>query len=203
MKIYSVRDEEFSCFGKVIDNPFYEELKAAAEEIEVPSEGCSYLASVPAFETEERMKHYREYFGDMDVQLGYCWGRNDKLNALEWHKSIEIHCAIEDMVLLLGDIRLMKENKFDSANVKAFEVKAGESVEIYPTTLHFTPAAADGKVFKNVVILPKGTNTPLAISPADKKLVAKNKWLICHPDCKKQVDMGRVVGITGKNITLD
>ena len=117
---------------------------------------------------------------------------NDTLNALEWHKSSEVHCALEDMVLLLGDMRDMKDGVFDTKNIKAFSVKKGESVEIYQTTLHFCPVLPCGGVFKNVVILPRGTNTPLTKQSGDKKLVARNKWLICHPECKKQTELGRV-----------
>ena len=138
----------------------------------------------------------------MDVQIGYCWGKSDTLNALEWHKSSEVHCALEDMILLLGDKRQMKGGVFDTKNIKAFFVKKGESVEIYQTTLHFCPSMPDGKVFKNVVILPRGTNTPLTVISDDKKLVSKNKWLICHGESKKHVDMGRVVGVVGKNIVV-
>ena len=202
MKVYSIHDQEFNCYGKVIECPFFSLFEKGANEIAVPETGCSYMASVPAFETLEARAYYNAYFGDMDAQIGYCWGRNDMLNALEWHKSSEVHCALEDMILLLGDQREMENGVFDSKNIKAFLVKKGESVEIYQTTLHFCPSMPEGKVFKNVVILPRGTNTPLTASVADKKLVARNKWLVCHPDSKKHVDMGRVVGIIGENIRV-
>lgn len=202
MKIYSVHDKEFETFGEVVACPFFDAFEKAASEIAVPEAGCSYRASVPAFETTEAAAYYRKYFGDMDVQIGYCWGKNDTLNALEWHKSSEVHCALEDMILLLGDKRQTKNVCFDTANLKAFLVKKGESVEIYQTTLHFCPCMPDGKVFKNVVVLPRGTNTPLTVACDDKKLVARNKWLICHAESKKHVDMGRVIGITGENIVV-
>lgn len=202
MKVYSVLDKKFRKLGAVVDCPFIDFLTEKANAIEIPETGCSYMASVPEFESQETLAYYKDVFGDMEVQLGYCWGRNDTLNALEWHKSSEIHCALEDMILLLGDKNKMKGDTFNSKHVKAFLVKKGQSVELYQSTLHFCPANPDGKVFKNVVILPKGTNTPLENKGKDKKLVAKNKWLICHPECKKQVDLGRQIGIEGKNIKL-
>ncbi len=200
MKIYSIRDKEFERYGKAIESPYHAYFIEQASGIEMPEQGCSYKASVEGFESSEAMAYYSRYFGEMPVQLGYCWGKNDRLNALEWHKTAELHCALEDMILLLGDMREMKGNTFDSANVQAFIVKKGEAVEIYGTTLHFCPIGVGGNVFKNVVILPKGTNTPLKDPKKGDLLVAKNKWLICHPDCKKQVDLGRVIGITGENI---
>ena len=202
MKIYSVHDKEFLIYGEAIDCPFFDVFEKGAKDIALPETGCSYKASVSAFETAETIAYYRAYFGDMDVQIGYCWGRNDTLNALEWHKSSEVHCALEDMILLLGDMREMQDGMFDTKNIKAFLVKKGESVEIYQTTLHFCPSMPNGKVFKNVVILPRGTNTPLTQEHRDKKLVARNKWLVCHGESKKHVEMGRVVGVTGKNIVI-
>ena len=202
MTMYSIHDKEFKKFGRILACPHFAVFEEAAKEISIPESGCSYMARVPAFEQADVLACYRDMFGDMDVQLGYCWGRNDTLNALEWHKSSEIHCALEDMILMLGDMNDMDEYVFDSSKIKAFFVKKGESVEIYQTTLHFCPAMPDGKVFKNVVILPRGTNTPLLNKSADKKLVARNKWLICHAEAKKQVDMGRIIGITGENIVV-
>ncbi len=202
MKIYSVLDEQFSKYGKVIDSPYNELLQKESDNYEIPETGCKYIASVAEFEREDVLKYYKEYFGGLDIQIGYCYGRNNKLNAVEWHKCTEINVALEDMVLILGDLRDIKENVIDSATMKCFLVKKGQSVEIYQTTLHFCPANSDNKVFKSVVILPKGTNTPLEAKTRDKLLVAKNKWLICHKECTKQVELGRVVGVIGENITL-
>lgn len=202
MKIYSIHDKEFDSLGKVLDCPFMELFENGAKDIETPESGCSYMASVPNFESKESVKYYSDFFGDMPIQIGYCWGRNDTLNGLEWHKSSEVHCALADMILLLGDMRDIEDGVFDTKNIKAFLVKKGESVEIYQTTLHFCPSMPDGKVFKNVVILPKGTNTPLENQTEDKKLIAKNKWFICHPESTKHVQMGRVVGIKGINLKV-
>ena len=66
MKIYSIYDKEFSKLGKVIENPFYEQILTAQKDIALPESGASYLASVPAFETQNALDYYREYFGDMD-----------------------------------------------------------------------------------------------------------------------------------------
>ena len=202
MKIYSIHDKEFEAYGQVVECPFFELFEKEAAKIAIPEAGCSYMASVPAFETAEAAAYYRDHFGDMDAQIGYCWGYNDTLNALEWHKSTEVHCALEDMIVLLGDLREMENGIFDTKNIKAFLVKKGESIEIYQTTLHFCPTMPNGTVFKNVVILPRGTNTPLTTETSDKKLIARNKWLVCHGESKKHVDAGRVIGVVGGNIVV-
>ena len=203
MKIYSIHSAEFKLFGKVLSFPFINAFEKVAEGIDFPETGASYMASVKEFETDENLAYYSELFGHLDIQIGYCWGRNDRLNALEWHKSSEINCALEDMILLLGNMQdIDGDGMFNSKNIKAFLLKKGESIEIYQTTLHFCPCMSNDKPFKNVVVLPQNTNTPLSVKTNDKRLIAKNKWLICHPECKKQVDLGRVVGIKGENIVI-
>ncbi len=202
MKIYSIHDKEFKKLGKVVDNPFCDFFENAQKNIELPKKGVLYKASIDLFENSDTLSYYRKYFGDMDVQIGYCWGENHILNALEWHKCSEINIALEDMFLLLGDMEDMDGESFDTANLKAFLVKKGESIEFYQTTLHFCPCSRDGEFFKSVVVLTRGTNTPLENLSDDKKLVAKNKWLICHSESKKYVDLGYVTSITGKNIEI-
>ena len=202
MHIYSINDEAFKKYGKVIPSPYYNVLKRAAEELSLPEGATAYKASEEVLESAEVVDYYSRLFGGLNVQIGYCRGENHLMNALEWHKSSEVHCALEDMILLLGDKREMEKGVFDTKNIKAFLVKKGESVEIYQTTLHFCPSMPDNKVFKNVVILPRGTNTPLTVDVEDKKLIARNKWLVCHPECKKHVGLGRVIGLIGENIVV-
>ncbi len=203
MKIYSVHHKKFEKYGKVVSCPFAAQFDEAAAGLEELEAGTRYLSSVESMESEEALRYYRAQFGDMDVQIGCCWGRNDTLNGLEWHKSPEINYAVEDMILLLGDQRKMVDATFDTKHIEAFLVKKGEAVEIYQTTLHLAPCAKDNAVFHGVVILPKGTNTPLENPVEDKKLVLKNKWLIIHPDFKRGVEVGRTIGLVGKNICVN
>ena len=201
MKIYSVCHKQFNRFGKVLESPFHDLFEKQSLNIPMPESGVKYMASVDEFETQESLKYYSNVFGGVDVQIGYCWGESKVLNALEWHNCTEINCALEDMILMLADIRDMVGDTINSKHVKAFLVKKGQAVQMYQTTLHYCPSNVNTP-FKSVVILPKGTNTALESESDDKKLVAKNKWLICHPDCKKLVDAGRVKGIIGKNLQV-
>lgn len=201
MKIHSVNSRIFGKFGRVL-NVNLPELESAAKAVAFPESGCLYRADMEELRSARAVSFSEEKFGGMPVQIGLCWGKNRRMNALEWHKSSEINYAVEGMLLLLGDVRDMEDGKYDSSKLTAFYVAEGECVEIFATTLHFTPFSKDDNVFKSIVILPKGTNTPLEKSFKDAKLAAKNKWLICHPDCKRLVDAGRVVGITGENIEI-
>ena len=203
MKIYSIHDKEFSLYGTVLSESLYSDFQKAAENIALPETGSAYTASEPSFETDEAIAFYKQAFGGLDIQIGYCRGQNNALNALEWHKNSEIAVALSDLIMLLGDLREMQDGQYDASKIKAFLFKKGESAEIYATTLHFCPLGVNGNAFKNVVILPRGTNTPLAEPSLDKRLIAKNKWLIIHPDFTKQVELGRVIGITGENIVIE
>ncbi len=202
MNIYSIKDEKFKKYGRPIDAPYYEKLKSAANTLPLPLGATSYRASEDALEDPDTLLYYKNFFGGLDVQIGYCRGENHLMNALEWHKSSEVAVALSDMILLLGDMRDMKDGQYNSGDLKGFLVKEGQSIELYATTLHFCPISVDNTPFKNVVILPRGTNTPLDMPASDKRLISKNKWLIIHPDFKAQLELGREVAILGENIKI-
>ena len=203
MKIYSVNDKEFKQFGKVIDLDTAEIVKTA-EKIDLPDEGSSYAPTVDAFEKLGIAKEIKDkFFGQMPTQIGYCWGHNDTLNALEWHTCSEVNIGITDLVLLLGDVRDIEGgNRYNSANVKAFLLKKGEAIEVYATTLHFCPLQVADSGFGCVVGLLEGTNTPLDTESDNKLIFRKNKWLIAHEDNKALTDRGAVAGIYGENYKI-
>lgn len=203
MKIYSVHDKEFKQFGRVIDVDVTE-LLAVAKKIEMPENGSKYEPSLEEFEKLEIKQYFQsEIFGQMPMQLGFCWGYNDTMNALEWHTCSEINVATDDLILLLGDIRDIEDERYDSSKIMAFELKKGETIEVYATTLHFCPIHKDAKVgFGSVVGLGKGTNTPLDTDKKDKFLFKKNKWLIAHEDNADLISRGVVGAIFGENYKL-
>lgn len=101
-------------------------------------------------------------YGEMPIQIGYCNGRNSRLNALEYHKDSEVNVMATDAILLLGlRSELEEDYTLDTKKVKAFLVPAGTAVEIYATSLHYAPCGVDGKPFQVAIVLPKGTNYPL------------------------------------------
>lgn len=200
MKIYSVNDAEFKQFGRVI-NLDADELIKTAEKIPLPDSGASYKASVDEFEKlaiKETIKD--NYFGGMPTQIGYCWGHSNQMNALEWHTCSEINIGITDLILLLGDVRDIEDgNQYNSDNVKAFKLKKGEAIEVYATTLHYCPIEVSKDGFGCIVGLLEGTNTALDTPVEDKRIFAKNKWLIAHNDNKALIDRGACAGIYGPN----
>ena len=142
----------------------------------------------------------------MPVQIGMCWGRNTRLNCLEYHRDSEVNIGSGEFILLLAKQDKIMDGKLDTACIKAFRVPAGVAVEVYATTLHYAPchvSADDG--FRVAVVLPKGTNEAkpaiTSITDEDNWLWAWNKWLLAHPD-SDEAAQGAYVGLAGENIDI-
>ncbi len=203
LSLYDVNSNEFAKYGRIINGLDIAEIVTEAKKIENPKSGSAYLPSVEAFEKLDiagKMKI--QFFGEMKIQVGYCWGRNNIFGATEWHTSSEINIAITDLVIIVGNLWDVKENKIDTSEFKAFYVPAGTVLECYATTLHYSPCSVSDDGFGWVVVLPKGTNTPLDGEYDDKLLWAKNKWLISHNENTELVQDGAVAGVSGINFEV-
>lgn len=207
MKIYSIYDEAFGGYGKVLTGYDAAELIAAMRVIPLPETGTPYRPWIESLEACAIFRELRDRaFGGMPTQLGMCWGRNTKLNCLEYHRDSEINLGDEAFILLLAKREEIVDGKLDTGKVKAFRVPAGIPVEIYATTLHFAPCHTDADAgFRVAVALPRGTNTEKPeIEPQndeDKLLWARNKWLLAHPE-SRQAGLGAWIGLTGENLNL-
>ena len=206
MNILSVNSPEFKAYGKVIDNVNLAPLLEALKKTEVP-EGVAYEPSVAELEATASYKELTEVtYGCMPIQIGFCNGHNNKLNALEYHRDSEINVAATDAILLLGlQSEIEDDFTYDTAKVKAFFLPAGTAVEVYATTLHYAPCGVDGAGFQVAIVLPKGTNydlpaTKLKAEGEDKLITAVNKWLIGHAE--GGLAEGSFLGLKGENITL-
>ena len=202
-----VTDKEFAVYGRVLDVDV-NEFVGVMKDVPVVSEGTMYEPSVGAFEALPLAKTLeQESFGFLPIEFGHCSGYNNKLNALEYHRSSEIDIAATDLILLVGrqqDIDVSSYT-YDTARVEAFFVPAGTAVELYATTLHFAPCSVDGKEFRCGVVLPKGTNEPLPEKGGghgeNALLFAINKWLIAHEESGLQKDKAWI-GLVGENIQI-
>ena len=203
MTIHRVTDAEFARYGRVLKMDTAGIVRIGEAQA-FPESGSVYVPSYAPFESADAAKIIKnEFFGGVDVQIGYCWGHNDTLNALEWHTCSEINVAVTDLILLLGDVRELEDGvKYDSSKVKAFLVKKGEAIEVYATTLHYCPIETEKTGFGSVVGLVRGTNTPLEEKPNDARLFQTNKWLIAHEDNAELIADGAVAGIYGENIRI-
>lgn len=206
MKMQTVFDEAFKAYGRVLTKDYdVSELLEKMKNTEAPVDDVVYFPGIEELESLAIAKTIKDsFFGGMDIQIGYCNGTNNKLNAAEYHRSSELGVAATDLILLLGKQQdVAADFTYDTSKIEAFFVPAGEVVEMYATTLHYAPCSVEGAPFKNVVILPKGTNFDLEVTPAvakeDPLLFASNKWLIAHPEAKIA---GAFEGLKGENITV-
>jgi hypothetical protein len=85
MKMYSVCDPEFVSYGKVLNGYDASEVIGAMNAIPLPENDVAYEPSILALETcDISTTLQNNAYGGMPVQLGLCWGRNTKLNCLEY-----------------------------------------------------------------------------------------------------------------------
>ena len=207
MKIDSVHDPAFKPYGKVLEGYDTTCLLRAMETIPLPESGTAYEPSIPALEATCLYGQFQNNaYGGMPVQIGMCWGRNTKLNCLEYHRDSEVNVGTGDFILLLARQEEIEDGVLDTARVKAFRVPAGVAVEVYATTLHYAPCHVDqGVGFRVAVVLPRGTNTnPPGARPMneeDRWLTARNKWLLAHPE-SNEAAQGACVGLRGVNIDI-
>jgi len=207
--IQEITSENFVKYGRVIESYDFAPLIQAMAETPLPQDTV-YVPSDPALEKLAVFEELSQgFYGGMPIQIGYCNGNNRLLNGLEYHRGSEVNIACgTDLILLLGsqqDICWTADGcSYDSAKVEAFRLPEGVAVEMYATTLHYAPCNSGPDGFRCVVALPKDTNTELAVRPVktveDKLLVAKNKWLLLHPDVVG--NSSGYAGITGENISV-
>ena len=189
MHIYSVNDPEFKSYGNVWDD--------------VPSELTSpVLEALSATPIPEGSKYGRPF------QLGWCNVHNTRLNCLEYHRASEFNLGARDFILLVAHCWEIEDGKLDTACVKAFRVPAGTVVEVFNTTLHYTPCMVDDGGFQVMVALPAGTNGPRPEAAADMPAAGDgycywkaDKWVLCHVDSPKAAE-GGYVGLIGKNLDI-
>ena len=143
MKIYSVTDPAFKPYGKVLEGYDTAELCAAMEQIPLPESGTAYRPGIESLEACAIFPELGERaYGGMPIQLGMCWGRNTRLNCLEYHRDSEVNIGTKDFILLLARQEEIEDGVLDTGKVKAFRVPAGLPVEVYATTLHYAPCQA-------------------------------------------------------------
>lgn len=206
MKILNVTDSAFRKYGRVVKGIDFSELVQKLNDSTPLPEGVVYEPSIAEFEALPVAAEVQDkLYGELDIQIGYCNGHNAMLNALEYHRSSEINVAATDAVLMLGwQQDITDDFTYDTDKVEAFLVPAGTAVEVYATTLHYAPCNPDNKGFKVGVILPKGTNYPLAKEHKDLEdalITATNKWLIGHAE--GGLDAGAHIGLIGKNLNIN
>lgn len=222
MPIYSVEDEAFRSYGRIVRGYDFSSLISYMQEhTSVPQQGNCYVASAPELEQDALTDQLQgRLYGGMPIQIGYSNGRNSSYNGFEYHKCSEINVAATDFLLALGHTWEMEENTFHTDQAKVFLVEKGTAIEMYQTTLHLAPCKIADEGYKCIVILARGTNTELPpektgstdgyeeisqtdeIGPESAILLKRNKWIIAHPDWEPLRKQGAYPGVQGENRIL-
>lgn len=204
MKIQNVTDAAFKKYGRVVKNVDVSGLVEALASTPLPDD----VVYEPSVAELEALPVYAELqkkcYGELPIQIGYCNGKNYKLNAVEYHRSSEINVAGADAVLLVGSQQDITEDfTYDTSLIEAFFLPKGTAVELYATTLHYAPCSAHETGFQVAIVLPKDTNLSLEENHAggeDALITAKNKWLIGHAE--GGLPEGSHIGLKGENIDI-
>ena len=210
VKITSVFDDAFKTYGRVVEGyDFSEMIGFMADHTQIPESGNVYVASVPEMEALPVAEDVKQFlYGDMEIEVGYCNGRNTTYNGFEYHKGSEINVAVTDFMLVLGHTwEIATDNTYRVEDARVFFVPKGTAIEMYQTTLHLSPLRVCDEGFKGIVILPRGTNTPLDKKTAkesgeERLLLQRNKWVISHPEREPLMKQGAFPGLIGENKEL-
>ena len=130
MKIYNVTDPQFRKYGQVLTGYDFTEIVEKMQETPLP-DGVVYEPSVKELEDLPIFEQLKSQgFGEIPIQIGYCNGHNNKLNAVEYHRTSEINIGATDMIVLLGLQQDIKEDyTYDTSLIEAFLIPKGTGVE--------------------------------------------------------------------------
>lgn len=203
LNILTVIDSKFKSYGKVLDGFDFSNLILYAEEnISIPKSGNRYIASSEKIEKFDIIRNIKEVvYGTLEIQAGECVGQNSALTGLEYHQGSEVIIAVTDCILILGKVQDLKDNKYDISKSEIFYLEKGQAVELYGTTLHYTPCKVDKNGFMTIVLLLKGTNSQIENSDC-KMLTKKNKWFITHYTQEEKIKSGAYPGLMGDIIEI-
>lgn len=209
--ILSVRSSRFEQYGEVLEGLDVQALMAKALEITpMPEAGNIYVASHKELEEFNAVKALAPYYGHQPIQVGFCNGRNQSMNGLEYHKSPEVIMAVTDCVLFLCPFDHLQDfDQVRTIDAELFYLPKGSVVLIKANVLHLAPCMVDQGGFKTIIVLPKDTNEPLdqkeiemrdsSQQKEDRLLFKKNKWMLAHPERVQLVSQNVHVGLVGEN----
>lgn len=212
LDIKHISDAAFERFGHYLPRYDASEMIARTKAIVPTIEQVAYETSVEALEAPSALNTAlrQEVYGGMDAQVGWCYGNNNALNGVEYHRGSEVNVCVTDAVFLVGhvqDIVFGEEIRYDTANVAAFYAPEGSVVEFSPWNLHMAPInVRKGEQFCTLVYLPRGTNERLPFEVPqvgeNRLLRAVNKWMMGHPSLERMIQSGVYPGLVGDNIIV-
>lgn len=209
--ILSVNSSRFAQYGEVIEGlPVQELLKTVEASTPIPQEGTVYEPSFAEVEEPVYLEALAPYFDNTPIQIGYCNGRNQTMNGMEYHKSPEVVMAVTDCLLFLCSYEHLHDfDTVKSTDAEVFYLPKGAVVRLNPLVLHLAPCMAHDKGFQAIIVLPRDSNFPLdpdeiaqrdaSLQKEDRLLFKKNKWILAHPERHQLVSQHVHVGLEGEN----
>lgn len=214
LKLQALSSGAFANYGctHTISSQIFDELSSVLNKLPEPQAlgDEQYIPSSDELETLPCANFIKaNLYGTVPCQIGAYAGKAFKLNALEFHKCNEILFITSPAVLLLGHVGQMQGLTYYTSQLEAFFVPANTCVELFSSTLHFSPLAVTSKAVRQAVVQQKFTNTPfsdefprpLERKPLDQLLLERNKWVIAHPEAQAILPKA-FVGLVGENLQL-
>ncbi|WP_319758018.1 DUF4867 family protein [uncultured Sphaerochaeta sp.] len=210
-KIHSIESSRFKEYGRILHDFDATELVSLADRVTtIPEQDTTYETYLPALEETSLMEELKLYYGGQDIQIGYCNGKNQCINGMEYHKSPELFIAVTDCLQFLTPFSAMQDyDSVDTTKAELFYFPKGSVTIVDANVLHFAPCAVSNNGFKSIIVLPRGTNEPLeekmkavlkrSNDPESRLLINNNKWLIAHPEREKLIKQGVHAGLRGPN----
>ncbi|HEX2937317.1 MAG TPA: DUF4867 family protein [Ruminiclostridium sp.] len=160
--IYGTDSEKFKNYGRILTGYNTSEIENyISSSFKVPETGSTYVPRIEGLcEIPVIQELFKDVYGGLEAQAGVCAGKNKVFNGIEFHQGSETVIAVTDCVLFVGKKTDMDGKTFNGELAECFFAKKGQVIEMFDTTLHYSPCNT-GDYFITVVILLNGTNTPL------------------------------------------
>lgn len=200
----TTQDPSFKTYGRTITEYDFSNMVITMEEkklIATPKEGNQYLASVPAIEALPEFDWVQKnIFAGLPIQFGSGAGHNKAIIAIEFHQGSEVIVALTDAILVVGHRYDIVDNTYDATLMESFLLEKGTAIELFSTTLHYSPIETNGDGYQQAIALIKGTNTPLTTEVDNPLVKVTNKFMLVHPSRTDKIAAGFQVGLIDKRI---
>lgn len=205
LNIQHIKNNSFLKYGALIEKFNYSQIETYIHKnFKIAFDRVEYVPAITYFDGScIKQQIETEYFDDKKIQIGWCSGKNSRLNGFEYHVGNELTVALTDLLIILGQTSDIFDQTYPSTKAEIFYVPKGSVYTLYSSTLHYCPCQTDENGFETIVILPEYTNTPIEKNNTDSLLFMRNKWLLVHPDNHADIEAGAHIGIIGDNITLN
>lgn len=194
-----INHRSFKYYGQVITNHSFSKMIDEIIEknlISIPEFGNQYIASVPAIENLPEFDWIRKnIFGGLPIQFGSGAGHNKTITAVEFHQGSEVIVAVTDSILVVGHRYDIENNQYDASLMETFLLEKGSAIELYSTTLHYSPIETNNFGYQQAIALIKGTNTELQEKIDNPLVRVKNKFMLVHKSRKDKIIDGFLEGL--------